>query len=78
MFRYTISGTAARGQTWEVTGPVEIMPGGFCSAVLVTLREMYMQLNKGDAVFGKPGLGCDGPYAITKYLLELDEPCEPS
>jgi hypothetical protein len=77
MFRYTIAGEAARGQSWEVTGLVEVMPGGFDAAILVTLREMFQQLTNGEAVFGKPGLGCDGPYAITKYLLELDEPCEP-
>jgi hypothetical protein len=72
-YRYKMSGTAAYGQTWETTGTVEIEPASFPDVALLATRDTFIQLTKGKAVFGSPGLRCAGPYRIKKLTVELEE-----
>lgn len=70
-YAWTTNGTAAGDQTWEASGTVDIAPGDFTLAIDVALRSSFQQLTQGKAVFGHPGLGCDGPYHIVKFTIEL-------
>jgi hypothetical protein len=71
-FHYAISGTAAHGQTWNVSGTVEveaIRPRELGRALEAAMRESFDQLTHGRAVYGSPGLGCAGPYQILELTL---------
>ena len=70
-YRYEISGTAAGEQTWTTTGiSKDVTPGAFQSVFDDALRETFQLLTEGKAIFGKPGLGCSGPYTLTRLLIE--------
>jgi hypothetical protein len=70
-YRFAVHGTAADQQTWGVSGTVECLPGDFPAACDLALRQSFIKLTKGEAVFGFPGMGCRGPYGITKFTIEL-------
>jgi hypothetical protein len=73
VYRWTVSGTAADGQTWETSGTVEsVQPGNFPDVCGVALQQSFMDLTRGRAVFGQPGVGCRGPYKITRLLVEIE------
>jgi hypothetical protein len=66
-YTYTVSGTAADGQTWETVGTIA------CEFVDVwhhAMRCSFEDLTKGEAVYGQPGVGCQGPYDIDKIVIE--------
>lgn len=69
-YKYEISGTAVRGQTWVTTGEVEIRDGMFYDMLMHIGSKSFTQLTDGKAVFGQPGVGCQGPYRITKFVVE--------
>jgi len=69
-YAYTVSGTAAGGQTWTVKGTANGVQGDFPHIVSGVLRELFGKLTSGKAVYGKPGVGCNGPYQITKLVIE--------
>lgn len=71
-YRFTMDGTAADGQTWRTNGEVSAeQAGDFPLLLEQAQRDSFMQLTRGKAVFGKPGVGCRGPYSIKKFLFEL-------
>lgn len=72
-YRYKMTGTAADDQSWETSGAIDIAPGDFPSLSEIALRESFMALTKGRAVFGKPGVGCRGPYRIKNLTLDLED-----
>jgi hypothetical protein len=63
----TIEGSAADGQTWKT---VSEMMCEFHDTFSLAMVESFQQLTKGQAVFGKPGVGCHGPYDIHKVTIE--------
>lgn len=63
---FRISGTAADGQTWKTEGTVL---GDFPACLNRAMHAAFEQLTGGKAVFGHPGLGCRGPYKISKFEL---------
>jgi len=69
-YRYTISGEAADGQTWEVSGTLSIAQGDFALTFDMAMREAFERLTSGKAVYGKPGVGCRGPYRFLRYSIE--------
>lgn len=76
-YKWTVEGTAghgaandAEGQTWQTTGEMDIDSGNFLLALSAVMRLSFQQLTQGLAVYGKPGVGCRGPYHITRYVLE--------
>jgi hypothetical protein len=67
---YTIEGTDHSGNTWSTTGSVT---GEFMDCLSNAFRDSFMQLTRGKAIYGNPGVGCRGPYKVTRYLLTLNE-----
>jgi hypothetical protein len=72
-YTYTVSGTAANKQTWTIVGTKEVKPGGFTALLNYAVQETFEGLTNGKAVFGNPGVGCSGPYKITRLVIELSE-----
>jgi hypothetical protein len=73
-YRYTVEGVAADDQSWSASGEVTVgREGDFQLALLEAQREAFTQLTQGRAVYGKPGVGCRGPYKITKLTIERDQ-----
>lgn len=36
----------------------------------LTMKDTFEQLTQGRAIYGQPGVGCRGPYAIKRVLIE--------
>ena len=72
MIKYTfeVSGYAADNQTWTITGETTGNRGDFPLIPSIAMREAFAQLTNGKAVYGKPGIGCNGPYRISRMLIE--------
>ena len=71
-FNYAIEGTAANNQTWKVSGSTLLSQDGDFPFILnECLGWAFQELTNGKAEYGKPGVGCNGPYQITRYLLEV-------
>jgi hypothetical protein len=77
-FIWAMSGTAAAEQTWSASGSVDLEPGQFAKAFELSLEQAFEQLTNGKAVFGQPGVGCSGPYHITRFAIELKPERKPS
>jgi hypothetical protein len=72
-YRYTIDGIAADGQTWSTRGSVATdSPGAFPAIVEEAMQQSFLQLTQGKAQYGRPGVGCRGPYRITRLLVEQE------
>jgi hypothetical protein len=70
-YNYEIYGKAAGGQTWSTKGSIEQEQlGDFPSVPTQALIDSFNQLTEGKAVYGQPGLGCEGPYTIKRMLIE--------
>jgi len=69
-FAYEVSGCAADDQTWTVRGTTTANRGDFALVPNVAMRETFAQLTNGKAIYGKPGIGCKGPYRINRLLIE--------
>lgn len=72
IYQFEINGTAAQGQTWQHSGRVEDTENDLIGVVEAAMIETFLQLTSGKAVFGRPGVGCIGPYEITKLTLERE------
>jgi len=60
-YRYAIAGTDRDGQSWRTHGDfLSEFPDIFQRAMQLS----FIQLTKGDAVYGQPGRSCKGPYDI--------------
>lgn len=70
-YTYEVSGTAAGGQTWISRGDVETeLAGQFLQVPVIAVQQAFAELTQGKAVYGEPGVGCVGPYRITKMVIE--------
>lgn len=70
-YAYTIEGSGADGNTWKVQGSVpNVSPGGFMDCFQKAMLGAFSQLTAGKAIYGKPGIGCRGPYKVTRLVLE--------
>ena len=70
-YTYDIVGTAANDQTWSTMGEVEVEQlGNFPDVPMLALQDSFLKLTHGNAVYGLPGVGCDGPYTIIKMTIE--------
>lgn len=72
-YRYKMSGTTADDQSWETSGIIYSASSNFPALSEIALRESFMALTEGRAVFGKPGVGCRGPYRIKNLTLDLED-----
>ena len=69
-YTYEVSGTARDGQTWKTNGTMDEMPGSFLLLPNRIAQEVFNRLTQGKAVFGKPGVGCKGPYSFTALIIK--------
>lgn len=69
-YQFIIEGTGANGQTWTATGNIECE---FNEVFDLAMRDAFMQLTSGKAVYGKPGVGCNGPYDVTSVVIKQTE-----
>jgi hypothetical protein len=70
-YKYEVSGTASGGQTWTSSGEVTMeKEGAFWLVPDRAMREAFMQLTDGRAVYGLPGVGCKGPYTFLRLAIE--------
>jgi hypothetical protein len=70
-YRYEVLGSATQDQTWVVTGFSKTEnQGDFALVPDMALRDAFFQLTQGKAVYGKPGIGCSGPYRIHRLIIE--------
>lgn len=73
-YKFKVEGMAAAGQSWTASGVVAAAsPGQFQLVIDGAMRETFAQLTGGKAIYGKPGIGCRGPYTITSFLLTVEE-----
>ena len=69
-FQYLMRGTAAQGQTWETQGLLRILQGQPLHELMqAALSDTFHKLTSGNAVFGQPGVGCNGPYEVIEFHL---------
>jgi hypothetical protein len=66
-YAYSVSGTAAKNQTWEAVGEVTCE---FNNVFDLVMGRTFQMLTDGRAVYGKPGLGCSGPYSIMRVVID--------
>jgi hypothetical protein len=72
-YKFEIGGTAQGAQTWSTSGVVQTpTAGAFHLVPHMVMEASFRQLTGGKAVFGNPGIGCDGPYAVTRMLIEKE------
>jgi hypothetical protein len=69
-YHFTIEGTAAGDQVWSTTGRIECE---WIDAFTVAMQRSFDDLTKGRAIYGKPGIGCRGPYDIHRLLIEREK-----
>lgn len=73
-YSYEMSGKDSGAQTWKFTGTVTTKGAGeFLSVPGQALKQSFEALTQGKAVYGNPGIGCKGPYRVTKLVIELLE-----
>lgn len=70
-YKYAVSGTGAGEQTWQIDGQIQAEAGNLPSVFDQAMRETFGALTSHKAVFGQPGVGCSGPYRITRLLIEM-------
>jgi hypothetical protein len=72
-YNFVVEGTAANGQTWIVSGVItRSRSGEFKEALDAVQDHVFMELTRGKAIYGKPGIGCRGPYTITALEIALE------
>lgn len=69
-FKYTIKGTGAGAATFTTEGEVDSPVNDLFHAFNLAMRDSFLALTEGKAVYGNPGEGCRGPYEIASFLLE--------
>jgi hypothetical protein len=70
-YKYEITGSAMGLQTWTTVGEVETHAAGDFPVVPgLALEQSFTKLTAGEAVYGFPGIGCRGPYGITRMVIE--------
>jgi hypothetical protein len=70
-YQYHLEGGAAGEQTWSASGIIQIEKAGdFAEVPDRAIRETFLKLTTGKAVYGRPGVGCKGPYSIKRLVIE--------
>lgn len=66
-YRYTTQGCDVDGKVWEAKG---VLRCEINAAMDAALKDTFRQLTNGNAVYGMPGVGCNGPYDIQRVVIE--------
>ncbi len=70
-YTFVVEGLDANQQSWKHTGEFNInSPGEFVFLPQRAIKESFEALTSGRAVYGNPGLGCYGPYEITRLEIK--------
>ena len=69
-YRFAIAGSGANGQSWKTSGTLHC---DFIHAFDAAMEETFRQLTQGLAVYGRPGLGCLGPYDIHSVEIKQEK-----
>jgi hypothetical protein len=69
-YNYEIFGFGAGEQPWKTNGTIATMPGSLPDVFAQAMRETFQKLTQGKAEYGHPGVGCSGPYRITRLVIE--------
>jgi len=70
-YKFEVAGSGADERTWTASGEITIDKlGDFPDVPMQALRQAFMQVTSGKAVFGQPGKGCRGPYQIHRLVLD--------
>jgi hypothetical protein len=64
---FQVSGLTTDGMAWQTSGVIEATANEVWE---LALMHSFHALTHGKAVFGKPGVGCKGPYEIKKVVVE--------
>ena len=70
-YTYYVEGRDASGETWSASGRIATTEntGAFDAAVMEALRESFLKVTQGKAVYGHPGTTCRGPYQIVTLTV---------
>jgi len=71
MYKYEVEGTAAGSQTWKINGTMSIGQGDISLLFNAVMQETFTRLTNSKAEYGNPGVGCNGPYHITRIVMEI-------
>lgn len=66
-WRFTVNGHGAEGQTFENSGTTLCE---FQHVFDIAMEDTFHALTNHRAIYGAPGVGCRGPYAIKRVLIE--------
>jgi hypothetical protein len=66
-WKFEVSGTAAGGVAWHTSGTCEATVSEVWDSMMV---HSFHALERGKAIYGKPGVACKGPYDIKKVVVE--------
>jgi hypothetical protein len=69
-YKFTIDVTGSNN-TYTATGDIDGSPGDFIGVCERAMCECFQQLTSGRAIFGKPGVGCQGSYQLTRFTIEI-------
>jgi hypothetical protein len=73
-YSYEVAGRSAEGQHWKVSGDINTdKPGDFAYLPAKVLATAFQRITKGEAVYGLPGVACNGPYSIDRLLIIREE-----
>ena len=68
-YSFVITGSATESQTWTTSGEVTVTSYDFLDVPNEAMLQTFQQLTRGKAVYGKPGVGCRGPYTINSMTI---------
>lgn len=69
-YDYIVHGRDWTGNTFTISGEVECE---FHEVFNLLMNDTLGKLTQGKAVYGKPGVGCKGPYTFTTIEIALVE-----
>lgn len=69
-WKFTFEGTDSVGESWRTECEVAAERGDLEGAFINARHKSFRELTQGAAVYGKPGVGCKGPYRIQKVTME--------
>ena len=70
-YSWRIEGEGANN-TWATEGFIDLDIGQFPDLLARIMQQSFLALTKGQAVFGNPGKGCDGPYDIQVITIRQE------
>lgn len=70
VWKFVFEGTDAAGNEWRTECDVTAERGDLEGAFINARHRSFRDLTGGNAIFGKPGVGCRGPYRISRVTME--------